>query len=331
MIRILKNACRPRVAALDARRLLAAHPTAALAHGVLTIKGTDAADVIAVAVLNRAGGMVTIAGTRQAFPAAQVKRIELFGGPGNDTLSIQTNGRPNLAVQIVGGAGRNTINGTPDTPAAVTPVVAVAPTTTPAPVVAVQPVAVLPAPAAAVIAAPTAAPTPVAPVVATASPVGNQAAPVVLAMPASPGEVADPAPTAADSTPAAVEGQIVDLVNAQRVQAGLAPLTVSTQLGQMADIQAGNMARLDIMSHDLPGTATPGLADRASAVGYTYAALGENIAFNYAGATAVMDGWMASPEHRANILNPNYTQIGVSVATDATGQPYYAEEFGRPA
>ena len=337
LMRNLQNGFRPRVAPLDARRLMAAHPTAVLTHGILTIKGTATADVIAVDVPDQANGTVTIAGTRQAFPAAKVRRIELFGGPGNDTLSIQAHGRTDLAVQIVGGGGRDTIDGVPDAtpiaPAATAPVVASPPATTPttapspvaAPVVvAPAPVATLRAPAAVAITAPS--PT------AVATPTAR----VVLAEPPSPvvattTTTSSTPTTTAASTPAAVAQEIVAQVNAQRAQAGLAPLTVGASLTQMAAIQAGNMARLGVMSHDLPGTATPGLADRASFVGYNYATLGENIAFNYPDANSVMAGWLASPGHRANILNPNYTEIGVSVAYDATGQPYYAQEFGRPA
>jgi uncharacterized protein YkwD len=134
-----------------------------------------------------------------------------------------------------------------------------------------------------------------------------------------------PAPTV---TISATEQRIVDLTNVERQKAGLAPLVVNPQLMQAAQIQSGNMARLGIMSHELPGTAQPTLTDRAAAVGYNYTTLGENIAFNYPDADAVVAGWMASPGHRANILNGSFTEIGVSVAYDAQGQPYYTQVFG---
>ena len=76
---------------------------------------------------------------------------------------------------------------------------------------------------------------------------------------------------------------------------------------------------------------TSGLTDRAQYVGYNYSYLGENIAFNYPDDNSVMIAWMNSPGHRANILNPNFTQMGVGITYDSGGEPYYTQEFGSPA
>ncbi len=129
----------------------------------------------------------------------------------------------------------------------------------------------------------------------------------------------------------AQEQSIVDLVNQQRQQAGLAPLEVSSQLIKEAQIHSNDMAALGDMEHTLPGAALPALEDRAKYVGYNYSYLGENIAFNYPDANSVMDAWMNSPGHRANILDPNYTQIGVGISHDSQGELYYTQEFGKPA
>jgi uncharacterized protein YkwD len=129
----------------------------------------------------------------------------------------------------------------------------------------------------------------------------------------------------------AQEQTIVDLVNQQRAQAGLAPLQVSSQLVEEAHIQSTDMAELGVMAHVLPGAALPTLESRAQYVGYNYSYLGENIAFNYPDDNSVMTGWMNSPEHRANILDSSYTQIGVGIAYDSQGEPYYTQEFGQPA
>ena len=299
----MKNGFRPAVDRLDARRLLAANITATLSRGVLTIKGTAGADVIDVNVSPQPKGMITIDGVRKSFQAAKVKQINVLGGAGDDSIDVQTNGRPRLAVRINGGAGNNVINGVPDFPVVVpvaTPVAATIATETlggvnlagnPGPAGSTTPTP-----------APTTPTTPAPPVATT------------------------PAPTSI----AAEVQRIVDLTNAQRVQAGLAALAVDPQLMAMANVQSTNMARLDVMSHDLPGTNAPTLADRAALVGYNFSTLGENIAYNYANADAVVAGWMNSPGHRANILNPSFTQIGVSVAFDATGEPYYTQEFGKP-
>ena len=129
---------------------------------------------------------------------------------------------------------------------------------------------------------------------------------------------------------APVEQAIVDLTNQERQSAGLPPLAVNAQLVLAAQIHADNMARLDQLSHELPSTSLPTPEDRLSFVGYSYSSWGENIAYNYPDAAAVVAGWMASPGHRANILSPNYTEIGVGVALNSRGEPYYCLVFGRP-
>ena len=74
------------------------------------------------------------------------------------------------------------------------------------------------------------------------------------------------------------------------------------------------MAALDDMDHTLTEVPLSTLQDRASYVGYNYSWLGENIAEGFPDATTVMTGWMNSPGHKANILETNFTDIGVVVA-----------------
>ncbi len=127
------------------------------------------------------------------------------------------------------------------------------------------------------------------------------------------------------------EQAIVDLVNQVRKQNGLAALSVNSKLIQAAQIHANDMATLNQMAHDLPGAALPGLADRARFVGYQYSSMGENIAYNFPDPTSVMNAWMNSPGHRANILASDFTEIGVGIAFDSQGSPYYCQVFGSPA
>ena len=127
------------------------------------------------------------------------------------------------------------------------------------------------------------------------------------------------------------EQAIVDAVNQVRAQNGLAPLQVNGQLVQMAHLQANNMATYNTMSHTIAAAPQPGLTDRASYIGYNYSWLGENIAFNYSDTGSVMNAWMNSPGHRANILDANYTQIGVGISFDSTGRPYFSQVFGKPS
>jgi uncharacterized protein YkwD len=132
----------------------------------------------------------------------------------------------------------------------------------------------------------------------------------------------------AQATMSDLEQAVVDLTNQARVQNGLPPLQVQGALVAMAQLQSNNMAQLNEMAHVLPGVAEPTLQSRAAAAGYNYAWLGENIAFGYPDAASVVAAWMNSPEHRANILNPNYTDIGVGFAWNSLGQPYATEDFG---
>lgn len=129
----------------------------------------------------------------------------------------------------------------------------------------------------------------------------------------------------------AIEQQIVSLTNQDRAASGLPALIVSTKLVDMAEIHSRDMAQLQDMEHTLPGATLATLANRASYVGYQASWLGENIALGYPDATSVMEGWMNSPPHEANILNPNFTEIGVAVAYDSAGEPYYTQVFGHPA
>jgi uncharacterized protein YkwD len=162
--------------------------------------------------------------------------------------------------------------------------------------------------------------------VTTSSPPASSAP--TQSAPANPTSVGIPSVSGVMS---AEEQSIVDLINQQRQQAGLAPLAIDSRLVKAAQIQSVDMAELGTMSHVLSGAALSAPQDRAQYVGYNFSWLGENIAFNYSDAQSVVNAWMNSPDHRANILNPNFTQTGVGVAFDSQGNPYYTQEFGAPA
>lgn len=101
----------------------------------------------------------------------------------------------------------------------------------------------------------------------------------------------------------------VELTNAYRVQNGLPPLTVDPQLTTAAQAHSQDMALNDFFSHrSLDGS---GVSDRAVAAGYPSSFVGENIGVGYANPEAALAGWLDSPGHRANILNNDYTSIGV--------------------
>lgn len=144
------------------------------------------------------------------------------------------------------------------------------------------------------------------------------------ATPASPTEAS---PSSGDG---AMASSIVDLTNAERANAGIAPFRTSAQLMQAAQLQADQMARLGRMEHELPGAQYPTPADRLAAVGYRWSTYGENIAMGQSSAAAVLDAWMHSSGHRANILNSAFREIGAGYARDSAGRPYYVQVFATP-
>jgi uncharacterized protein YkwD len=152
-----------------------------------------------------------------------------------------------------------------------------------------------------------------------------------------------PAPTLAagvgdcvqdDAWPAARQDyadQVVALVNAHRATLGLAPLTISPTLTAAAVWKVRHMAFYKYFTHDDPA---PPVArtwrERLQACGYAGDGMGENIALGYETPEAVVEGWIRSPEHAANIENPAFRAIGVGVARAATldGYLFWDQEFG---
>ena len=141
--------------------------------------------------------------------------------------------------------------------------------------------------------------------------------------------VAPPSPPAASSAYTASVSRIFELINVERRRRGLRALVFNAQLDQMARIQATNMAYFQKMAHVIPQAQLPALSDRASSVGYFYAEVAENIALGYQSPEAVVQGWMNSPGHRANILNPGVVETGIAIARSAAGGLYYCQVFGR--
>ncbi|MFD0273200.1 CAP domain-containing protein [Kitasatospora sp. NPDC127111] len=138
-----------------------------------------------------------------------------------------------------------------------------------------------------------------------------------------------PAPaTAASGTAAQYAQQVVDLVNAERSKAGCGPLTADSKLAAAAQGHSEDMANRNYFDHASPEGFH---ADhRIEAVGYRWSSWGENIARGQKDPAAVMDAWMNSPGHRANILNCSFKEIGVGVRT-GSGGPWWTQVFAVPA
>ena len=119
--------------------------------------------------------------------------------------------------------------------------------------------------------------------------------------------------------------QVVNLVNSERAAQGLMALQKDSRLAALAQQKAEDMAKNQYFSHTSP---TYGSAfDMLKAAGYSYKTAGENIAKGQKSAASVMDGWMHSSGHRANILHTSYEKIGVGYAVSADGMPYWVQIF----
>ncbi|MER7053624.1 MULTISPECIES: CAP domain-containing protein [unclassified Streptomyces] len=122
-----------------------------------------------------------------------------------------------------------------------------------------------------------------------------------------------------------VEAQVLSLVNEERAAAGCSPVTANDRLTRAADDYSDVMASSGVMSHTGPDGST--MASRVEAAGYQWSTLGENIARGQGSAASVMDSWMKSPGHRANILNCSFEELGVGVHF-GDGGPWWTQNFG---
>jgi len=122
---------------------------------------------------------------------------------------------------------------------------------------------------------------------------------------------------------------VAELVNAHRATLGLRPLKVSPTLTAAAVWKARHMARYAYFAHDDPAPPIARSAfDRIRACGYTGASAAENIAAGYRTPATVMQAWLLSPGHRANIEGTAWTVIGLGVAQAANGTLYWVQDFG---
>lgn len=127
-------------------------------------------------------------------------------------------------------------------------------------------------------------------------------------------------------------GALVDGTNEQRVAASLPSLKMNDALTTAAFAKAKDMFANNYWAHVSPSGVTPWqwVAD----AGYNYNVAGENLAKNYPTASATMDAWMASPTHRANILNGKYQDVGFAVVDgmlDGRNATLVVAYYGTPA
>ena len=119
--------------------------------------------------------------------------------------------------------------------------------------------------------------------------------------------------------------QVINLVNEERAKAGLSPLQESAQVSRAASVRAQETIRS--FSHTRPDGSSFSTVLQQN--GISYQSAGENIAYGQRTPQEVMNAWMNSQGHRANILNANFTTIGVGYVQDSSGVGYWTQLFVR--
>lgn len=132
--------------------------------------------------------------------------------------------------------------------------------------------------------------------------------------PETPSEPDTPAQPDGSASVLAYEQEVVTLVNAERAKYGLSALTLDAALCGYARVKSQDMHDQGYFSHTSPSYGSPFDMMRSFGVSYQYA--GENVAMGYSSPAAVVNAWMNSEGHRANILSANYTSIGVGYVAD---------------
>ncbi|MGO4111007.1 CAP domain-containing protein [Paenibacillus sp. YAF4_2] len=124
--------------------------------------------------------------------------------------------------------------------------------------------------------------------------------------------------------------EVFALVNEERIQEGFLPLIRLEILFEVAEIKALDMRDNNYFDHVSPTYGTPG--QMLTQYGVEWTAYGENIAAGQRTPAAVMQAWMNSPGHHANILSPKFTHLGVGYApgtSDSRYRSYWVQEFVR--
>lgn len=123
----------------------------------------------------------------------------------------------------------------------------------------------------------------------------------------------------------ALEQKVIDLVNQQRAWNGLPALKANWELSRVARYKSQDMINKHYFAHQSPTYGSP--FNMMESFGIRFSAAGENIAYGQRTPQEVMNGWMNSPGHKANILSGVYNQIGVGVAKASNGTFYWTQMF----
>jgi uncharacterized protein YkwD len=236
--------------------------------------------------------------------------------PDVDKVVITTDGTPPTAVPTA------TVSGVPGATATVTPGESAPPTLPTSPPVSGGPAPTSPAPGGTPTGDP--APTsaqPTVPPTTTPAPTTPATTRPTTNAPTAP-------PTTAPAGNAALEAEVVQIVNTERAKAGCAALTVDDRLTAAARGHSADMAARGYFSHTTPEGVE--FSTRITSAGYRWSGAGENIAKGQRTPADVMTSWMNSAGHKANILNCGFKNIGVGVAADAQGSLVWTQDFASP-
>ncbi len=124
------------------------------------------------------------------------------------------------------------------------------------------------------------------------------------------------------------EEQLINLINAERSSRGLATLSRSDLLMQVAEAHSQDMVDRNFFDHTNPDGLGPG--ERLTNAGYNWITWGETIGGGYTTPEAMFNGWMNSDPHRAILLSTNYTEIGIGYVAGGTYGHYWTAVFARP-
>ena len=150
--------------------------------------------------------------------------------------------------------------------------------------------------------------------------------PIVPDVPEQPEEPENPTLPEVDNSVHAYEKQVLDLVNNERAKNGLSALEWSSELAVVARAHSQDMLERGFFSHTNPDGQSP--FDRMRAAGISYRTAGENIAAGQRTPAEVVEAWMNSEGHRANILNASYTKLGVGyVSGNGAYSTYWTQNF----
>jgi uncharacterized YkwD family protein len=131
--------------------------------------------------------------------------------------------------------------------------------------------------------------------------------------------------TAQVSANLSYEQKVVQLVNVERQKVGLQPLTLNSEISNVARAKSKDMADNNYFAHQSPTYGSAG--DMLTKFGIRWSAWGENLASGQRTPESVVTAWMNSEGHRANIMSPNFSRIGVGYVTNSGGTPYWTQVF----